>query len=213
MTTGSTTTTSTRARIIQAASDLFYAEGIRAVSVDAVAERAGVTKKTLYYHFRSKDELVEAYLVARDSPNLAAFARWFDRAEGALPERVAAVFLAIGRQARNKNWKGCGFLRTAAELANMPGHPAIKVGAAHKKRVEDWFAACLAEAGLSDAVVLGRQLRLLMDGLFSALLFHRDPAYAEAAADAARRLVLSTSGGDQRSLGTPSESFVGSTTA
>ena len=213
MTTGSTTTTSTRARIIQAASDLFYAEGIRAVSVDAVAERAGVTKKTLYYHFRSKDELVEAYLVARDSPNLAAFARWFDRAEGALPERVAAVFLAIGRQARNKNWKGCGFLRTAAELANMPGHPAIKVGAAHKKRVEDWFAACLAEAGLSDAVVLGRELRLLMDGLFSALLFHRDPAYAEAAADAARRLVLSTSGGDQRSLGTPSESFVGSTTA
>ena len=213
MTTGSTTTTSTRARIIQAASDLFYAEGIRAVSVDAVAERAGVTKKTLYYHFRSKDELVEAYLVARDSPNLAAFARWFDRAEGALPERVAAVFLAIGRQARNKNWKGCGFLRTAAELANMPGHPAIKVGTAHKKRVEDWFAACLAEAGLSDAVVLGRQLRLLMDGLFSALLFHRDPAYAEAAADAARRLVLSTSGGDQRSLGTPSESFVGSTTA
>ena len=213
MTTGSTTTTSTRARIIQAASDLFYAEGIRAVSVDAVAERAGVTKKTLYYHFRSKDELVEAYLVARDSPNLAAFARWFDRAEGALPERVAAVFLAIGRQARNKNWKGCGFLRTAAELANMPGHPAIKVGAAHKKRVEDWFAACLAEAGLSNAVVLGRQLRLLMDGLFSALLFHRDPAYAEAAADAARRLVLSTSGGDQRSLGTPSESFVGSTTA
>ncbi|MFZ1660431.1 MAG: helix-turn-helix domain-containing protein [Paracoccaceae bacterium] len=213
MTTGSTTTTSTRARIIQAASNLFYAEGIRAVSVDAVAERAGVTKKTLYYHFRSKDELVEAYLVARDSPNLAAFARWFDRAEGALPERVAAVFLAIGRQARNKNWKGCGFLRTAAELANMPGHPAIKVGAAHKKRVEDWFAACLAEAGLSNAVVLGRQLRLLMDGLFSALLFHRDPAYAEAAADAARRLVLSTSGGDQRSLGTPSESFVGSTTA
>jgi AcrR family transcriptional regulator len=205
--------TLTRSRIIQAASELFYAEGIRAVSVDAVAERAGVTKKTLYYHFRSKDELLEAYLAARDNPNLAAFARWFDRAEGAVPDRVGAVFLAIGRQARNKSWKGCGFLRTAAELANMPGHPAIKVGAAHKKRVEDWFAACVAEAGVPDAVLLGRQLRLLMDGLFSALLFHRDPAYAEAAADAARRLVLSASGGDQRSLGTPSESFVGSTTA
>jgi len=213
MATGTVTRTSTQARIVQAASDLFYAEGIRAVSVDAVAERAGVTKKTLYYHFRSKDDLVEAYLVARDSPNLAAFARWFDRAEGSLPEKVAAVFLAIGRQARNKSWKGCGFLRTAAELASMPGHPAIKIGAAHKKRVEGWFATCLADAGLADADLLGCQLRLLMDGLFSVLLFHRDPAYAEAAADAARRLVLSASDGTQRSLGTPSESLVGSTTA
>ena len=50
----------TRKRIIEAASKLFYGEGIRAVSVDAVAEKAGVTKRTLYYHFESKDELVAA---------------------------------------------------------------------------------------------------------------------------------------------------------
>jgi AcrR family transcriptional regulator len=56
----------TRARILSAANNLFYAEGIRAVSVDAVAAKAGLTKKTLYYHFRSKDDLVAAYLAARD---------------------------------------------------------------------------------------------------------------------------------------------------
>jgi len=52
----------TRETIIQAADDLFYGEGIRAASMDAIAERAGVTKRTLYYHFRSKDDLIAAYL-------------------------------------------------------------------------------------------------------------------------------------------------------
>ena len=59
----------TQERIISAASRLFYSEGIRAVGVDAVAEKAGVTKKTLYYHFKSKDDLITAYLAARDQPN------------------------------------------------------------------------------------------------------------------------------------------------
>ena len=72
----------TRARILAAANKLFYAEGIRGVSVDAVAEKAGITKKTLYYHFRSKDDLVAAYLAARDQPNLELFKRWFDEADG-----------------------------------------------------------------------------------------------------------------------------------
>ena len=60
----------TRERIVAAAARLFYNEGIRAASVDAIAEKAGVTKKTLYYHFRSKDELIAAYLESRDQPTL-----------------------------------------------------------------------------------------------------------------------------------------------
>ena len=63
-----------------AAAKLFYAEGIRAVSLDAVADKAGVTKRTFYYHFTSKDELVAATLEARDQPNLALFQRWFEAA-------------------------------------------------------------------------------------------------------------------------------------
>ena len=67
----------TRERILEAANRLFYGEGIRSVSVDAVAEKAGVTKRTLYYHFRSKDELVAAYLASRDQPSLARLVEWF----------------------------------------------------------------------------------------------------------------------------------------
>lgn len=179
----------TRARILKAAEVLFYAEGIRAVSMDRLAEAAGVTKKTLYYHFRSKDDLTEAYLLARDQPNLLAFARWYDRAEGGAGDKVAALFAGLARQAGKKSWRGCGFLRTAAELANMPGHPAVKAGAAHKKRFEGWLSVKMADAGARDPAGLARQLVLLMEGVFSTLLFHRDPAYAETAGQAARTLV------------------------
>lgn len=66
-----------RDRIVLAAGKLFQDEGIRAVSMDAVAERTGVTKRTLSYHFRSKDDLIAAHLEARDQPNLALFQSWF----------------------------------------------------------------------------------------------------------------------------------------
>ena len=74
----------TRERIIAAASKLFYGQGIRNVGMDLIAEKAGVTKRTLYYHFRSKDDLVAAYLDARDQPNLALFQRWFAETKGDL---------------------------------------------------------------------------------------------------------------------------------
>src|SRR3954465_5775091 len=118
----------TRERIISAANALFYNDGIRGVSVDAVAAKAGVTKRTLYYHFKSKDDLIAAYLDGRDQPNIKQMASWFEAAEGDAEHRVEAIFPNLARVARHPKWKGCGFLRTAAELASMPGHPAVKAG-------------------------------------------------------------------------------------
>lgn len=183
----------TRKRIIEAASKLFYGEGIRAVSVDAVAEKAGVTKRTLYYHFESKDELVAAYLEARDQPNLKLMAGWFDKVEGPLPQKIEAIFQNLARSARHPRWKGCGFLRTAAELANLPGHPAIRIGARHKAGFERWLAGACAEHGVIAADELARQVVLLMDGAFSVMLVHRNPAYVEAAGRAAAALAAAAS--------------------
>ena len=179
----------TKDRIVDAACGLFYGEGIRAVSVDAIAAKAGITKKTLYYHFRSKDELIAAYLVVRDQPNLALYRKWFDATEGALADKVAAIFFNLAKSARHPKWKGCGFLRTAAELANMPGHPAMKVGAAHKKKFEAWLCDRFSADGLAEPASLAQQVALLMEGAFSTILVHRDPEYAETAALAARGLV------------------------
>lgn len=178
----------TRKRIVDAASRLFYDEGIRAVSVDAVAASAGVTKRTLYYHFESKDDLIAAYLDARDQPNLALMARWFDDAEGELPDRIEAIFIHLTRSARHPRWKGCGFLRTAAELAPLPGHPAVRIGARHKAGFETWLAGACAAGCVPAPAELARQVVLLMDGAFSIMLVHRDPSYIEAAGRAAAAL-------------------------
>ncbi|WVT75394.1 helix-turn-helix domain-containing protein [Sinorhizobium chiapasense] len=180
---------STRDVIVAAAAKLFYAEGIRAVSVDAVAEAAGVTKRTLYYHFESKDDLIAAYLEGRDQPNLKLFQKWFAEAEGELAAKIDAIFVNLARAARHPKWKGCGFLRTSAELANMPGHPAIRIGAAHKKKFEAWMAETLADAGASEPALLAKQILLLLDGSFAVVLLHRDAGYMEAAGKAAAALV------------------------
>jgi AcrR family transcriptional regulator len=179
----------TRARIVAAAVELFYGEGIRGVSMDSVAERARVTKRTLYYHFRSKDELVAAYLTSRDQPTLDLFARWIDEAEGPLSRKIASMFQELARSTASPKWKGCGFLRTAAELANTPGHPALKVGAAHKKRFEQWLIGLIEANRLSNAELRARQIMILLDGAVSAILIHRDPSYAEAAGRLASAVV------------------------
>jgi AcrR family transcriptional regulator len=182
-------TLSTRDRIVEAASKLFYREGIRAVSMDAVADKAGLTKRTLYYHFRSKDDLVAAYLEARDQPNIALFKAWFAEADGGVAEKVRAIFRNLARSARHPKWKGCGFLRTSAELANLPGHPAMKIGARHKKRFEAWLESVLAAEGIATSPALARQVLLLLDGSFAVVLLHRDASYMESAGDAAFALV------------------------
>jgi AcrR family transcriptional regulator len=187
----------TRDRIILAAGKLFHKEGIRAVSMDAVAELTGVTKRTLYYHFRSKDDLVAAHLEARDQPNLALFQQWFEEAGGDTADRIKGVFGKLALAARHPKWKGCGFLRTSVELINLPGHPAIVAGRLHKKRVEDWFCSILDPAGDPEqARRTARQLILLLDGAFSVVLLHRDASYMESAGEAAAILV--------RSMGDPS---------
>lgn len=179
----------TRAKIIEAAEKLFYRDGIRGVSVDAVAEAAGVTKRTLYYHFTSKDELIAAYLYHRDQPNLARMRGWFEAADGSVSERTRAIFQHLAKLMDHPSWRGCGFLRTAAELANMPGHPAIAIGRAHKLRFEDWLAGFYAQAGIIEAGQLARQIVLLVDGVHASGLLHRDKAFALTAGEAAHALV------------------------
>lgn len=180
---------STRDAIVAAANRLFYREGIRAVSVDAVAAEAGITKKSLYYHFRSKDDLVSAYLAYRDQPNLAAYRNWYDEAKGTPADRVKAIFDHLAVAASHPNWKGCGFIRTSVELADMPGHPALEIGRQHKKSFEAWIAEKLMAAGLRNAEDLSRQVMLLLDGSFSVAMLHRDSGYMYSAGRAAHALV------------------------
>ena len=183
---------STREQIVIAATRLFYGEGIRAVSMDAVAEKAGVTKKTLYYHFTSKDELVAETIAARDQPTLELYMRWFAETEGTVAEKVRGLFTKLGRSVDTPRWRGCGFLRTIAELANTPAHPAVKAGAAHKKRFEAWLETELRGHGIPDATGLARRLMILLDGATTVMLIHRDLDYVGTAGQMALDLVERT---------------------
>ena len=180
---------STREQIVTAATRLFYGEGIRAVSMDAVAEKAGVTKKTLYYHFTSKDELVAETIAARDQPTLELYMRWFAETDGTVADKVRGLFVKLGHSVNTPRWRGCGFLRTIAELANTPAHPAVKAGAVHKKRFEAWLATELRDHGIDGAAALARQLVILLDGATTVMLIHRDLDYIEAAGRLALSLV------------------------
>lgn len=180
---------STREQIIQAADALFYGEGIRSASMDAIAAKASVTKRTIYYHFPSKDDLIAAYLTARDEPTLARQAAWLDETKGDLPAQVLGLFENLARAMNTPRWKGCGFIRAAAELAGTPAHPVRKIASAHKKRFEAWLEGRIAAAGLSEPALRARQVVILLDGAAAQVLIHRDPAYALAAGQAAAALV------------------------
>ncbi|TGV74032.1 TetR family transcriptional regulator, partial [Mesorhizobium sp. M2D.F.Ca.ET.145.01.1.1] len=92
-----------------------------------------------------------------------------------------AIFTNLARATRHPKWKGCGFLRTAAELASMPGHPAVEVGARHKSNFETWLATELSGDDIEGPQALAREIVLLIDGCFSIMLIHRNPDYVEAA--------------------------------
>lgn len=113
-----------RSRIIDAAYGVFYKDGLFRAGVDAIAEVAHVTKRTLYYHFDSKDSLLGAVLADQHDLALARIRRWAEKARGEPGEIVAILFAELVAWARQPGWTGTGFTRVAMELADMPGHPA-----------------------------------------------------------------------------------------
>lgn len=180
----------TRDRIIEAAGGLLYGDGIQCTSMDAIAAQAGVTKRTLYYHFRSKDDLVADCLSRADRPVRERYAAWLGPADAPIERRIRRLFEALARRVDDPRWKGCGFLRAANELAGSPGHPAIAIARAHRSALESWLAATLSAERIADATRLARRLVLLLDGAIVQALLCRDPAYVAEAGDAAADLVM-----------------------
>jgi AcrR family transcriptional regulator len=174
-------------RILEAASELFYERGIRAVGVDAIAERAGVTKVTLYKQFGSKDGLVAEYLRARDQRWNASLRELTGRHE-APRDRLLAVFDAYAEWLAGDSYRGCAFVNAAIELAD-PEHPALEVARAHKLGLRRHLADLAAEAGSQRPEAVADELLMLLDGAAVAALLGRSRAPLDVAREAARRLL------------------------
>ncbi|MEU4894319.1 helix-turn-helix domain-containing protein [Streptomyces sp. NPDC044780] len=148
-------------RVLDAAAELFYGQGINAVGVDLIAKRAGVTKKTLYERFGSKEALVAAYLRERDERWRAWLTAEVEKSPPA--ERVLATFDALAAWMRRENPRGCGFVNAAAELPDA-GHPARQVIADQKRWLRTYLRQLCEEADVAAPDELADELLLLHEG-------------------------------------------------
>lgn len=179
----------TRQRLLAAAYDLFYRNGFARVGVDRVAERAGITKKSFYYHFKSKDHLLAAVLEHHHRHALDRIAGWALNLEGGLDAFLDSLFGNLADWAAKPRWEGAGFTRIVMELADRPGHPARAIARRHKAAVESWIAGELRRRGVPAPGDRARQIVLLLEGALALMLVHGSRDYAKAAADAAKALV------------------------
>jgi AcrR family transcriptional regulator len=179
------------ARILDAADRLFYGQGIQAVGVDALAAEAGISKRTLYNHYPSKDALIAAYLTRRASQVV--------RIDGSPLEQILGVFDRLARWFASAQFRGCPFVNAVAELSGDRDHPAVEVCVAQKAMRREWFEAHARALGVADAPLLADQLVILMEGaIATSLVRGGDPACAHAA-QAAARVLLAAAGISQAS--------------
>ena len=136
----------TRRHILDSAYDLFYRKGFTRVGVDEVAAFAGVTKRTLYYHFRSKDDLLAAVFDLQHELALARIRKHVALHSGNAEDILDVLFSELARWTAKPGFAGAGFTRIVMELADLPGHPARAVARRHKAAVESWYAELLAGA-------------------------------------------------------------------
>jgi AcrR family transcriptional regulator len=176
-----------RDQILDAAQRCFYERGITATGVDTIAARAGVSKRTLYNHFASKDDIVLAYLDLRER-------RWRRILDERLADvtdpldRILVYFDAYFDVPDDEDFRGCALINAAAEIPD-PDSQALERLRTNKERVRREIEALVREAGIADPETVATALVLLLEGGIALFGLHRDQGGVRAAKDAARKLL------------------------
>jgi AcrR family transcriptional regulator len=161
-----------RERLLEAASELFYRDGV-SIGVDALCKAAGVSKKSMYQLFRSKDEVIAESLAAR-GPYYNALLLPSPDDERPPRDRILAVFERQDELAAGDNYYGCPFVATATELKN-PEHPGSVVARHFKQALTDFFRAELIRGGADDPDTAAIQLTMVFDGASSRSVVRSQP--------------------------------------
>jgi AcrR family transcriptional regulator len=183
---------SARDRLLAAADELFYSEGVHVVGIDRIVERAGVAKASLYSIFGSKDELVRAYLEEHFRQRQASIGRVL-ASEDTPRKRLLGVFAELEDALVGSDWRGCRFISAAAEA--RPGDAAEVVADEYRAWLRSLLSELAEAAGVRDAEPFGRQLALLYDGAAVAARMDQDRA---GAAKAVRSAVVALLDGATR---------------
>ena len=176
---------SARERLLDAANELFYAEGVHTVGIDRVIERAGVAKASLYNTFGSKDELVRAYLEGRHARMAARITAYIERYADPR-DKLLGIYEAQGELFAEPGYRGCAFVSASAE---SPGEAVSRAVDDYRGWVRALFTALASEAGAAEPERLARQLHMIYDGASLSTRMDRDPAAAANARAAAAVLL------------------------
>jgi AcrR family transcriptional regulator len=178
----------TRRRVLEAAAGLFYERGTHPVGVNEIAERAGVSKLTLYRHFDSKDGLIRAFLEAHSDTTIEGIERIAERNDLDPVERVLAVFDGLERMFDDPRYRGCALMNTAAEWRGSESEPGA-LARRHIARIRELLLRLCQEAGIADAERAADQLVLLIEGAITLRMTRASDDPARAARDAAAALL------------------------
>ena len=154
-----------RQRILDTASTLFYERGVRAVGVDLVVDESGVAKTSLYRHFRTKDDLIVAFLEREDVEFWGQWDAVAARHAGDPAGEIEAHMRWIGKRLARANYRGCPQINVAAEFAEAD-HPARAVAKRHMQAMRTRLAALARQLGAARPNDLAAQLGLLVNGAF-----------------------------------------------
>jgi AcrR family transcriptional regulator len=152
---------SARERLLAAADELFYEEGVHSVGIDRVIERAGVAKATLYNAFGSKDELIRAYLGVRHQRTKERLVRGLERYDTPR-DKLVGLFEVQGDWLGRPGFRGCAFVAASAEA--RPGSPIEEASDEFRSWVRTLIADLARQAGAADPEGLARQLVIIYDG-------------------------------------------------
>lgn len=178
---------SVRDRLLTAANELFYEEGIHAVGIDRVLERAQVAKASLYSTFGSKEDLVRAYLEARDQRRRKRIGAALEKQKSPRA-RILAVYDVLGEVVRESNYRGCAFVNASAEGMRADNR-AKPVCDASRTWLRELFTSLAHELGVKDAERLGARLTMLYDGATVAASMDRDANAVSEARALAEQLI------------------------
>ena len=153
----------TDARIAGLAAELFHKHGIGATGVDALSKAAGISKRTLYERFGSKDGLIAAAFEALDVPVFERIIGVAERLSSTPRGQLEQLFAGLEAEVRSPEFHGCPFVNASAELTD-PQHPAHAVIRRHKRRLRRWMRDRAHEAGAINPDLLSRQLMIVIDG-------------------------------------------------
>jgi|SRR5580704_6945184 AcrR family transcriptional regulator len=171
-------------RILETADRLFYRQGIRAIGVDTVADEIGISKRTLYNHYPSKDALVAAYLSRRlVEPEIT---------ERPPLEQILGAFDRLEHSVASRRFRGCPFVNAVAELGQEVDE-INRLAVAFKERRRVWFRDLLLRLRVAGADRVATQLALLLDGAIATSLVRGDPAFVRAARETAVTLIEAAS--------------------